>query len=89
MKTSWMKLALTFCLLAACVAAMVFVATSKPAAEAANDYLASGGTKQDKGDLDGAIADFNRAIKLRPDAWAGSNYSLDVRAGDSVLFRQR
>ena len=40
--------------------------THATAQTSANDYVKSGYAKAKKGDLDGAIADFNRAIELDP-----------------------
>jgi tetratricopeptide (TPR) repeat protein len=86
MESSWMKLALNFCLLATFAVVIVFAATRKPAREAANDYLTSGRAKYAHGDLEGAIADFQQAITLFPDGWQA--YAACGRAEYADALRQ-
>ncbi len=47
--------------------AMLVVVATTVFGDAADDYFNSGNGKLDKGDLDGAIGDYNKAIKLKHD----------------------
>lgn len=58
-----MKSAINFLLLAALFLTM----TTTAFCDTATDYFSSGNAKQSQGDLNGAIADYNKAIELNPD----------------------
>ena len=58
------------------VTTLAILAVQQVRAQDAEAYINRGNAKSDKGDLDGAIADYSQAIQLDPkDADAYSKYS--------------